>query len=85
MGRINYGDEALDNKGILNGVILDGVLLHHWRTCLTRNFIPNYQANVSSKIANKPFVDLVDKYKISSNLLTSDKLKYLVFELIFNY
>jgi hypothetical protein len=81
MGRINYGDEALDNKGILNGVILDGKVLHKWRTCLTRNFIPNYQANLvsgknSSAVLNKPFVDLVAKYKTPANLLTSDKIKY---------
>ena len=79
MGRLNFGDETLDNKGILNGVMLGGKTLANWTACLTSNFIPNYQEPIKAKrplkIFGKPFVDLIAKYKTPERLLTSNKIK----------
>ena len=79
MGRINYGDDSLDNKGILEGgVLLDQVPLLTWRTCLTRNFIPNYQGLFKSDKygSSQPFVDIAARYMTPQNLLTSARIKY---------
>jgi hypothetical protein len=74
MGRLNFGDDTLDNKGILSGVLLNGRVLGNWRTCLTQNFIPNYRAKVND--------DLVARYKVEDHLLTLEQLKYLFFQKI---
>ena len=48
MGRLNFGNDLLDVKGIISNVTLNGQLLSGWTMCLTNNFIPNYQANETS-------------------------------------
>jgi hypothetical protein len=76
LGRINYGDDALDNKGILGGgVLLDNIPLFTWRTCLTSNFIPNYQAKLSPGANSQSFIDMTARYMTPQNLLTSNKLR----------
>ena len=86
MGRLNYGDDMLDNKGLIEGVYLGGAKLGNWTTCVTNNFIPNYQQNLQSKPEDnkqfnmRPFVDLVAKYKTKDRLLTEEKLKSIDFK-----
>jgi beta-galactosidase len=43
MGRLNFGNNLLDAKGILGNVTLNNATLTTWTQCLTKNFIPNYQ------------------------------------------
>ena len=80
MGRLNYGDDLLDNKGILNGVKLDGKTLLKWTICLTSNFIPYYQEMIQSELSEnndkKRFVDLIAKYKNPDRLFLTKNFKY---------
>jgi hypothetical protein len=43
MGRLNFGNDLLDSKGILLDVTLDGKVLLNWTSCLTQNFVPYFQ------------------------------------------
>ena len=47
MGRLNFGDDLLDAKGIISDVTLDGKILNNWTAYLTQNFIPNFQIDQS--------------------------------------
>jgi len=63
MGRLNFGNDLRDLKGILGDVTLDNVTLDTWTTCLTDNFIPNFQKSLKPGsqedfIAEKPNSDL---------------------------
>ena len=72
-----------DLKGILDGgVWLGDSKLGHWKACLTHNFVPYYQIKVGSKNKistdeklNKPFIDIVAKYKTSDRLLIHQEYK----------
>lgn len=63
MGRLNFGNNLLDIKGIISNVTLDGKLLSNWKMCLTKNFVPNYQENL--KQDNTGFSRLIDRLKAS--------------------
>lgn len=54
MGRLNYGGDLLDNKGIVSDVTLNGEILLNWNHTLTENFIPNFQGNNFFKHLQKP-------------------------------
>ncbi|CAF0759614.1 unnamed protein product [Brachionus calyciflorus] len=68
MGRLNFGNNLLDTKGIVSDVTLDDKQLNSWTTCLTDNFVPYYQKSVNSKFG------LVGKYTKEKYLLRN-KLK----------
>jgi hypothetical protein len=63
----------VNKKGILNGVQLNGRVLGDWQMCLTRNFIPNYQAKLQSYASQN---DLAARYKVQEHLLTPEKLRF---------
>lgn len=44
MGRLNFGNDLLDTKGLVTDVTLDGEVLTGWSQCLTDNFVPNFQS-----------------------------------------
>ena len=61
MGRLNYGDDLLDVKGLVANVTLGGRVLANWTTCRTDNFVPNYQSELTQfnlDIANDADSDL---------------------------
>jgi hypothetical protein len=75
-------------------VYLDGKRLPNWSSCVSNNFIPNYQANLGDSILSRkgervPFDDLVAKYKTPKRLLTEKRLKFgccfSIFVIINNY
>lgn len=61
MGRLNFGNDLLDSKGIITDVTLGGEVLTGWTACLTQNFIPNFQ---SSELYSK-----LEGYKKSDNMI----------------
>ncbi|RNA22068.1 Beta-galactosidase [Brachionus plicatilis] len=66
MGRLNFGNNLLDTKGIVSNVTLDNKVLSGWTSCLTDNFVPYYQKNVQN-------YDLVKKYANDKYLLKNKK------------
>lgn len=55
MGRINYGQELIDRKGITDSVTLDGMTLKNWKVYnlpMDRKFI--YDLRSTGKVINKP-------------------------------
>lgn len=67
MGRLNYGGFMLDNKGIVSDVYLNGEILKNWETCLTNNFIPNFQ--------NSHLLHMLMKLKHNINEINTSKYK----------
>jgi beta-galactosidase len=52
-------------KGIITDVVLGGEVLTDWTTCLTNNFVPNFQ--------NSKFMDVLEKYKTPDFEISADK------------
>lgn len=60
----------------MSNVTLDGKVLQEWTSCLTNNFVPNYQKIVNSN----SFVDFVAKYANEKRLLTEKKMSSIDFK-----
>ena len=43
IGRLNYGNNLLDIKGIISDVTFDGKILSNWSHCLTSDMFPYFQ------------------------------------------
>lgn len=71
---IEWLDLSNYKKGIIANVTLDGKILSNWTACLTNNFIPYYQQNVT-KISYDN--DFVSKYIKKDRYLTERKLKFV--------
>ena len=56
-------------KGIITDVVLGGEVLTDWTTCLTNNFVPNFQ--------NSKFMDVLETLAVSGNASLQKMYEFL--------